>query len=133
MKGVPFGVICLGCVFLAIVVYWFLLPMYAKTFQLEISAEEARHRPFHLIVDVRTEQEREEHGYYPNSIPISMDRLRTEVPMDVANRSSDILVYSNGKDARAAAAAYELYDMGYTRVRYLRGGYHAMLPPGLVD
>lgn len=131
MKESVFWTLCLGGIVLLFVIYWFLIPMYHKSFELEISAEEARRHPFHLIVDVRTPQEREEYGYYPNSIPVSMDHLRTEIPMDVSNRSSEILVYSNGHDSRAAAAAYELYDMGYTRVRYLKGDYQQMLPPGL--
>ena len=42
---------------------------------LKISVGEAKARRFGLIIDVRTPKEREQLGYYPNSIPISPDTL----------------------------------------------------------
>lgn len=108
-------------------IYTRALPLY-RTSSLAILPEEVRDHRFSLIVDVRSPKEREEFGYYPNSIPISIDRLQQEIPIDLAiDPSSSILVYSNG-DTRAQVAAEIIYSMGYTRVRYLREPYTILMP-----
>jgi phage shock protein E len=94
---------------------------------LKISVAEARSRRFGLIIDVRTPKEREELGYYPNSIPISVERLSKEVPMDISNKNTWILVYCN-TGARAGVAAEILYNMGYPNVRYITESYLTLLP-----
>lgn len=115
---------------LAVVAYYVYtqaLPLY-RTASLAILPEEVRDQRFSLIVDVRSPKEREEYGYYPNSIPISLDRLQQTIPVDLAvDPSSSILVYSNG-DTRAQVAAEIIYSMGYTRVRYLREPYTILMP-----
>ena len=70
-----------------------------------ISTDEARAKRFGLIIDVRSPKEREELGYYPNSIPIAIDQLGTEVPFLISSKKTDILVYSNG-DNRAKVLAF---------------------------
>jgi rhodanese-related sulfurtransferase len=94
---------------------------------LRISIGEAKSRRFGLIIDVRTPKERELLGYYPNSIPISPERLQQEVPLDISSKNTWILVYSNG-DPRAAAAAEILYRMGYRNVRYIKETYLSLMP-----
>ena len=93
---------------------------------LRISVAEARARRFGLIIDVRTPIERDQLGYYPNSIPISMEKLRTEVPLDISSKSTWILVYSG--DNRAAVAAEILYGMGYSNVKYITESYLKLMP-----
>lgn len=108
-------------------VYTQALPVYRKS-SLVILPEEVRNHRFSLIVDVRNPKEREEFGYYPNSVPISIDRLQQTIPIDLAvDPSSSILVYSNG-DTRAQVAAEIIYSMGYTHVRYLREPYTILMP-----
>ena len=94
---------------------------------LQISTGEARARRFGLILDMRTAREREELGYYPNSIPVSLDRLSSEVPFLNSNRAVSILVYSNG-DNRSRVAAHALYQLGYRNVRYITTSYLALMP-----
>jgi rhodanese-related sulfurtransferase len=94
---------------------------------LQISTGEARSRRFGLILDMRNAREREELGYYPNSIPVSLDRLSSEVPFLNSNRATSIMVYSNG-DSRAKVAAHALYQMGYRNVRYITTSYLALMP-----
>lgn len=119
----------LGLIVVAILVMVFhVIPFFYKTFTLEISPAEARAKRFHLIIDVRTPQEREEWGYYPNSIPISMNQLAAKVPFALTTKTASILVYANS-DSRAPVAAETLYDMGYHSVRYLKGSYLDMMPP----
>jgi rhodanese-related sulfurtransferase len=94
---------------------------------LRISIEQAKSRRFGLIIDVRTPKERELLGYYPNSIPISAQRLQQEVPLDISSKNTWILVYSNN-DNRAFTAAEILYRMGYRNVRYIKETYLSLMP-----
>jgi rhodanese-related sulfurtransferase len=94
---------------------------------LRISTGEARAKRFGLILDVRSAREREELGYYPNSIPVSLDQLSREVPFLNSNRNVAIMVYSNG-DNRAKVAAHALYQMGYRNARYITTSYLALMP-----
>jgi phage shock protein E len=80
-----------------------------------------------LIIDVRTPKERELLGYYPNSIPISLDTINKQVPLDIADKSTSILIYCNA-GSRAAKAAEILYRMGYTNVRYITESYLKLMP-----
>ena len=99
----------------------------APDVSLQISTGEARSKRFGLILDMRNAREREELGYYPNSIPVSLDRLSSEVPFLNSNRATSIMVYSNG-DNRAKVAAHALYQMGYRNVRYITISYLALMP-----
>ena len=98
---------------------------------LEIPVEQARHHKFQLIIDVRTPKEREELGFYPNSIPIPLQDLLTEVPSligsGLSSKQKTILVYANG-DRRAHVAAEMLAAHGYSHVRYLSSTYDKMMP-----
>ena len=98
---------------------------------LEIPVEEARSKRYRLVIDVRTPKEREELGYYPNSIPIAVDQLKSDVPFLIGSGlqslQSPILVYCNG-GRRAQLAAEILYHLGYTRVRYISTSYLSLLP-----
>ena len=98
---------------------------------LEIQPSEAKFKRFGLIIDVRSPKEREELGFYPNSIPIAIQDLLQEIPeligSGLSSKTTSILVYDNG-DRRAHIAAEMLYDMGYQKVRYLSTSYDRMLP-----
>ena len=116
---------------IAVIVYL----VYSNTIQthselsLKISVTEARSRRFSLIIDVRTALERELLGYYPNSIPFSLDKLSQQVPLDMPNKNAWILVYSNGRsDKKAVIAAETLYRKGYKNVRYIDESYLSLMP-----
>jgi len=94
---------------------------------LSIDSKEARFRRFGLIVDVRSPKEREQLGFYPNSIPISIESLEKDVPLLHPNKKSHILVYSNG-DHKAVTAAETLYRMGYRETRYITKSYLSLMP-----
>jgi len=98
---------------------------------LEIQPSEAKFKRFGIIIDVRSPKEREELGFYPNSIPIAIQDLLKEIPAligsGLSSKTTSILVYDNG-DRRAHIAAEMLYDMGYQKVRYLSSSYDRMLP-----
>jgi rhodanese-related sulfurtransferase len=98
---------------------------------LEIPIEEARSKRFRLVIDVRTPKEREELGYYPNSIPIEVDKLRSDIPFLIGSGlqslQSPILIYCNSGH-RAQLAAEILYQLGYTNVRYISSSYLSLMP-----
>jgi len=96
---------------------------------LRISVAEARARRFGLIVDVRTPRQRDLLGYYPNSIPISVEHLKQEVPLDISNKNTWILVYGAGLgDDTARYAAETLRRMGYPNTRYITESYLSLMP-----
>ena len=94
---------------------------------LSIDAKEARFKRFGLIIDVRSPKEREQLGFYPNSIPISVESLEKDMPLLHPNKKSHILVYSNG-DRKAVVAAEILYRMGYHETRYITTSYLSLMP-----
>lgn len=119
----------LTIIIVVILMYLIYMAIPAKYNQssLRIGIPEARARRFGLIIDVRTPQERQQLGYYPNSIPISLERLRQEVPLDISNKNTWILVYCN-TGRRAQMAAEILYKMGYPNVRYIDKSYLSLMP-----
>jgi rhodanese-related sulfurtransferase len=94
---------------------------------LHISVEEARSRRFGLIIDVRTTEERSQLGYYPQSIPIDIHDIQKGISLDISNKNTPILIYSNA-DGRAKVAADIIYYMGYRNVRYITTTYLSLLP-----
>ncbi len=102
---------------------------FQKASVLRISVAEAKARRFGLIVDVRTPRQRDLLGYYPNSIPISVERLEQEVPLDISNKNTWILVYGAGSgDDTARLAAETLHRMGYPNTRYITESYLSLMP-----
>jgi len=94
---------------------------------LHISVEEARSRRFGLIIDVRTAEERAQLGYYPQSIPMDIHDIQKGISLDISNKNTPILIYSNG-DGRAKVAAEVVYHMGYRNVLYISATYLSLLP-----
>jgi rhodanese-related sulfurtransferase len=115
--------IVLIIVIIVIIVYS--IPVHKEP-SLKISISEARSRRFGLIIDVRTPKERDQLGYYPNSVPISMERISNQVPLDISSKNTWILVYSG--DNRAANAAEALHKLGYINVRYITESYNKLMP-----
>jgi len=114
-------------IIVAVYVYYQMNPQKASV--LRISVAEAKSRRFGLIVDVRTPRQRDLLGYYPNSIPISQDRLKEEVPLDISSKKTWILVYGSGPgDDTARLAAETLYRMGYRNTRYITESYLSLMP-----
>jgi len=128
MKG---AILCMVIVLVAILYFVYTNIGAIQRPKLEISIQDARSKRFQLIIDVRSPKEREELGYYPNSIPIAVDQLQKDVPFLIGSglqsKQSSILVYSNG-DRRAQLAAEALYHQGYNQVRFISTSYLSLLP-----
>jgi rhodanese-related sulfurtransferase len=91
---------------------------------LEISVADARTRRFGLILDVRSLQEREEMGFYPNSIPFDPEDWKKD---GLVGKATSIMVYSNG-DGRAQRIAEQLYQAGYQNIHYITSSFTSLLP-----
>lgn len=111
---------------IVVIIYNKVTPIY-KEYSLQITPQEARSRRFGMIIDVRTSKEREELGYYPNSIPMNIDTLQTDISRYVPNKNTSILVYSNG-DQRAITGSEILNNIGYHRVYYIKETYNSLMP-----
>ena len=93
---------------------------------LRVTPQEARARRYGRIFDVRSPVERDRLGYFPHSLPLSMENLEKGIPLDLPT-NAHILVYSNGDD-RAQRAAEQILRMGYPHVSYLQETYQALMP-----
>ena len=93
---------------------------------LRVAPQEARARRYGRIFDVRSPVERDRLGYFPHSLPLSMENLEKGIPLDLPT-NTHILVYSNDDD-RAQRAAEQISRMGYPNVRYLQETYQALMP-----
>ena len=91
---------------------------------LEISVKDARVRRFGLILDVRSLQEREEMGFFPNSIPFDPEDWKKG---GLVGKTTSIMVYSNG-DGRAQRVAEHLYQAGYHNIHYITSTFTSLLP-----
>ena len=114
-KGLFKGLIPITLIIIAVVL---LYPRQITSNYLKISVSEARSRRFGMIFDARTLKERDNLGYYPNSIPVE---LNTNIP-----KNTWILVYSG--DNRALNAAEALHKLGYVNVRYITEPYMKLMP-----
>lgn len=114
-----------------VVVYMLYQSAYHSAPDLLITPAGVREKRFRTIIDVRSPKEREELGYYPNSVPIAVEQLHKEIPALIGDglqsKQTPILVYSNGDD-RAQRAAEVLFALGYVHVKYLRTTYLSLLP-----
>ncbi len=93
---------------------------------LRVSVQEARARRYGRIFDVRTPAERDQLGYLPHSVPLSLTNLENGIMVDVPFPTT-ILIYSNNDD-RAARAAHILKRRGYLDVHYLQETYDSLMP-----
>jgi len=138
IKSHNIGSILIIVIFLLLVylVYTYYDNSSHSEFSLRISVSEARSRIFGFIIDLRSQKERDMLGYYPNSVPISIENISKEVPLDISNKNTWILIYCNaGNKAenaenveKAEKAAEILYRMGYPNVRYINETYNSLMP-----
>lgn len=95
-----------------------------------ISSEKAKKlimsKKINLILDVRTNTERDMLGYYPGSIHIQSADLEKRMVKEYPNKNIHILIYCN-TGHRAKMAAEKLQDMGYVNTRYILSTYKTLM------
>ena len=95
-----------------------------------ISAEKARtllnQKKIDVVLDVRTNIERDVFGFFPGSIHIPSGSLTKEVLSKLPNKDVQILVYCN-TGQRARMATETLQTLGYKNVMYIPTSHVALL------
>lgn len=79
-----------------------------------------------LVLDVRTNIERQTLGFYPSSIHIQTADLASMMPKMYPNKNNLILVYCNSGQ-RARNATDTLHKMGYINTMYIASGYKSFM------
>lgn len=103
---------------------------YAVSSAYRISSEKAKEiiqkNNVDVILDVRTDAERDLLGYYPGSVSIQRADLEERMRREFPKKDTRIIVYCNtGHRARMATDA--LQQMGYHNARYISSTYASLL------
>jgi phage shock protein E len=103
---------------------------YAVFSPYRISSERAkdliRDKKIDMVLDVRTDTERDLLGYYPGSVSIQRADLEERMRREFPKKETRIIVYCNtGHRARMATDA--LQQMGYHNARYISSTYASLL------
>ena len=119
--------IILLCI-IAILIYF--IYQYPTSSNYIISSEKAKKlimsKKINLILDVRTNIERDTLGYYPGSVHIQSADLEKRMVHEYPNKNIHILVYCN-TGHRAKMAAERLQNMGYKNTRYILSTYKSLM------
>ena len=103
---------------------------YAIDSPYHISAPDAKrmieNKEFDVILDVRTDLERETLGFYPGSIHIQSGDLAKRMPVQFPNKNVKILSYCNSGQ-RARMATEKLHELGYRNALYIATTYGTLL------
>ena len=119
-------------------VRWFLLGLviavtaawlYALMSPLRIPAGIAKAKlqkgEFDVVLDVRTQWERDNLGFRRGSAHIPSGQLEKEFPKLYPDKQTRVLIYCNSGQ-RARRAAETLQSMGYKNAVYILGGYGSL-------
>lgn len=103
---------------------------YAYSSPYRISAERARDLlkkgQIDVILDVRTQVERDTLGFYPESLHIPASDLESIFPYNYPNKEITILVYCN-TGQRARKAVEKLHSLGYQNAVYIATTYRDLM------
>jgi rhodanese-related sulfurtransferase len=113
-------------IFIAIIYFMY---QYAISSKYRISSEKAkeliRNNKIDLILDVRTNIERNTLGYYPGSIHIQSADLEKRMVNEYPNKNIRIIAYCN-TGHRARMATEKLQSMGYKNATYISSTYRTL-------
>lgn len=79
-----------------------------------------------LVLDVRTDFERNTLGYYPGSVQIQSSDLEQKMPSEYPDKNINIVIYCNSGQ-RARMATEKLHELGYTNTVYIASTYGTLL------
>jgi rhodanese-related sulfurtransferase len=99
---------------------------YAVSSPYLISSKDAKQRilsgDFDVILDVRTDLERNTLGFFPGSVHIQSADLEKKMPALYPDKNTRILAYCN-TGQRARAATEKLHKLGYNNALYIATQY----------
>jgi len=120
----------LGITIILVGVFAYVAYQYAVDSPFRISSETAKKllqtKQVDLVLDVRTDLERNTLGYYPNSVHIQSADLDREMPKQYPDKKIHILAYCN-TGHRARMATDKLHKLGYINARYISSQYTTLL------
>ena len=106
------------------------LYVYARASPYKVSATDAKamiqRGEIDVVLDVRTDAERNTLGFYPGSVHIPSADITRRVPAEFPNRNVRILVYCN-TGQRARRAVELLRSLGYTNVVYIATSHRSIM------
>src|SRR5262245_65953241 len=86
------------------------------------TADERRHQPGAVVLDVREPDEYEQ-GAIPGAVHIARGNLESNIENRVPDHSTPLIVHCAG-GTRSAFAAETLTELGYTDVVSVKGGFN---------
>ena len=121
-------------ILLAVLVFFGVFVYYAYEYAVDspyrISSENAKeklkHHEFDVILDVRTDLERETLGVYPGSVHIESADLEAKMPAMYPNKGIRILAYCNTVH-RARMATDKLHKLGYKNSVYISSNHTSLM------
>lgn len=117
-------------VILLVIVLIIFLYRYAMNSPHRISSEVAKellqNGQIDLVLDVRTNLERNTLGYYPDSVHIPSSDLEKRMPSEYPDKNINILAYCNSGQ-RARIATEKLHELGYNNSAYIASTYGSLL------
>jgi rhodanese-related sulfurtransferase len=103
---------------------------YAVSSKYRVSSEKAKEmikdKKIDIVLDVRTDIERNTLGYYPGSIHIQSSELEKRMKNEYPDKNLHIIVYCN-TGHRARMATEKLHDMGYKNTMYISSTYNSLI------
>ena len=79
-----------------------------------------------LVLDVRTDLERNTLGFYPGSVHIQSSDLEKQMPLQFPDKNIKIIAYCN-TGHRAKMATNKLHQLGYKNAVYIATTYTSLL------
>ena len=117
-------------VILLVIVLIIFLYRYAMNSPHRISSEVAKellqNGRIDLVLDVRTNLERNTLGYYPGSVHIPSSDLEKRMPSEYPDKNINIVAYCNSGQ-RARIATEKLHELGYNNSAYIASTYGSLL------
>lgn len=129
-KGFYNKIIILILVIFIFITFIYFSYQYAVSSKYRVSSEKAKEmikdKKIDIVLDVRTDIERNTLGYYPGSIHIQSSELEKRMKNEYPNKNLHIIVYCN-TGHRARMATEKLHDMGYKNTMYISSTYNSLM------
>ena len=129
-KRVSYRMIVSSLVIIAFVAFVYFSYQYAVDSKYRVSSEKAKElikdKKIDLVLDVRTDSERNTLGYYPGSKHIQSADLEKRMVSEHPNKDARILAYCN-TGHRARLATYKLHKLGYKNAMYISSTYKSLI------
>ena len=129
-KRISYRMIVSSLVIIAFVAFVYFSYQYAVDSKYRVSSEKAKElikdKKIDLVLDVRTDSERNTLGYYPGSKHIQSADLEKRMASEHPNKDARILAYCN-TGHRARMATDKLHKLGYKNAMYISSTYKSLI------